>query len=257
VHLPLFSLKYIEVDAPLSQHATAIQHIFETRTAQHVLGMYPVNNSILVPKNDILADIYALDSRIQHLSLSVRGPRLILHSTLFEPSFVYVATVNTQVCLNTELNVPVLSDTENPPACSHAQNIQGVGETFWLTKEGYVYDEAPKFIGAPLPIFTTPSSDDVRVGSRIPSDIMAYAQQIQEISNTYGLFLHAFRLEQEGDIVVNFGYHWDVFATKRKTAQENIEQLVLALRELGPLAFEQGGALTRIDVRFGNKVFYK
>ncbi len=256
IQLPAFRVERIVVDSGMSQYAQRIQEIFHMHTSMPLFWIFPRKNIFLLPKDRILSDIYALDSRIQHASLSGSHPDILLRTTMFTPSFLYISTFSDTSC---DLAVSQFASDENAERapCTVSLEEHRVPDVFWVTQDGYVFDNAPQFTGAPLPVLSQDDEIEVRVGSTLSREYMSYAHEYMRESAEYGLSLRSIHFGKEGDAVVNYGYRWNVLVSLRKSAHDTVDQLALALRELGTLAFDAGGSLSRIDVRFGNKVFYK
>jgi hypothetical protein len=122
-----------------------------------------------------------------------------------------------------------------------------------------VYAEAPEYIGYPfVAIFASTTNEGVSspspIGTRVLTEelyarIRAYIDGFSRI----GLTAHRVLLLPGDDLEVELGMPWTVLVSTSKDPGRTIANLGVVLENL----HKKDPEFKRIDLRFGNKVFYK
>ncbi len=80
---------------------------------------------------------------------------------------------------------------------------------------------------------------------------------IINLLNEAGLYVRQVESLSNDDITLNAGFHWLVTLNLKRDPGETVDNLLLALKELKITSTSTESRINNIDLRFGNKVFYK
>lgn len=138
-------------------------------------------------------------------------------------------------------------------------------DCYWADDRGYIYAKAPQYSGSPL--LTITESDPSRnatllgptpVGTFIFSDNdFAHLNQAIDLLHSSGFVLRRVVRMQSSDVVLDIGYPWNLVMNIKDDPKSALQHFFLGLKELGVVATGEKSQLRVIDVRFGNKVFYR
>lgn len=138
-------------------------------------------------------------------------------------------------------------------------------DCYWADDRGYIYARAPQYSGSPL--LTVTESDTSRnetLGGNIPignyifsNDEFAHLMQAVNGLHDAGFNLRRIVRMQSSDIILDVGYPWNLALNIKDDPKNALQHFFLSLKELGDAATGEKSQLKVIDVRFGNKVFYR
>ncbi len=138
-------------------------------------------------------------------------------------------------------------------------------DCYWADQRGYLYARAPQYSGSPM--LTITESDPSKnatlegvspVGTFIfnEDDLRHLSQVIDSLHASDFTVRRIVRMDS-GDVVLDIGFPWNLILNIRQDPKTAVEHFLLALEQLGPVATGEKSQLKTIDVRFGNKVFYR
>ena len=208
----------------------------------HLLHYIGRNNALLYPKTAVEKSITALSPRIAHVTATFDSLKVLhIKLTEFTPTFLYCSH---------ESDIPEdASSTLSslPPQCYFADN------------EGYVFAHAPLYEGHPfvMIIGTTSRSDGSLVGkSTLP---IAEYRQIRIFIDALarlGLSTRSVTLLDGNDVRFLTDMPWTILWSTSKDPLQSAENLSLVLESYDSLRLSSSDT-KEVDLRFGNKIFYR
>lgn len=198
------------------------------------------NNRFFYPKSQMIQKIWSINSRIESVSMSVDNRKTLrIKMTEYTPEHLW--------CRN-EFSEAVLA-TSTTKSC------------FLVDDRGYVFADAPNYSGYPFDIYRTNIAGSEEQGSPIGL-YMLQADEFQKVLTFVSVLeasgTHALEIEQlnEHDYAFKSEEPWAILWTSTRDPVESVSTIELAIRDIMRLG-EDTKPPTSIDVRFGNKIFYK
>lgn len=186
-------------------------------------------NALFYPKQNIRKSIFLLDARVAQVSASISARhKLDIVVTEYTPAFLW--------CPKEELSE----------------------ECYFADEWGYIFARAPQYSGIAFPVYRTLLEGEPVGQFILPSDEFAKISVFFEELAALRFSPRRAVALGEGDYQITVDEPWDVLFSSRKDPKESALYLEMALRSInedhGNLDAE---AIKSIDLRFGNKVFYK
>lgn len=256
----IFCLAYISRMAGLNISSVEItgNKIVDTETIKTIVGkeiqgkylwFFPKTNVLFYPKNNIKNELSAKFKRLQDIDFSIRDGRVL------------IVSMDERVGLYTWCGITLPTQTDLTKSNTNEQRC------YFLDKNGYIFDEAPYFSGEVYFKFygeTVLDNDGIPSGSYFAPDTFNKLILFKETIETLGLKPVASYIESNGDIKILLA---------RKTSAKGPEIIFKANADFQKLAENLQTALTTeplqsnfdkkyssllyIDLRYGNKVYYK
>lgn len=202
------------------------------------------NNMFFYPRALVLRELQALDTRVANVKLTFDGTHR-LHVTLqeFSPALLYCIQGDTS-----PVGVDASSSKDTPNDCYFADD------------RGYVFAPAPTWSGYP---FFTIIASSTEQGTSSPLGKFAfdqgeYAHLKAFFAMLEGINIHPRTITMLGgnDFRIATGHPWDILWTSVKDPKVSADNLALMLHSLGKDPSKEAD-LRVVDLRFGNKIFYK
>ena len=219
----------------------AVAHLDDT-----ILFWGKRNNQILFPVMEMERAVKSLSPRIANVKTafdSHHHMRVII--TEYTPNFLY--------CMRSDLL---------PTTSSSSPSEYQPKDCYFADVDGYVYAEAPEYIGYPFVAIVASSTEEaVTHQSPIGTTVLtedAYSRirmYIDDLSRV-GLTTHSVTLLGGGDIRAEVGMPWVLLLATSKEPDRTIANLGVVLENLEKTP-DKGKGVREIDLRFGNKIFYK
>lgn len=138
-------------------------------------------------------------------------------------------------------------------------------DCYWVDDRGYVFARSPQYSGSPLlTIIENDSSRNETLSGVSPvgtfvfdKDEYEHLSQIIAGLKSSNFTLRRLERMSSGDVVLDVGYPWNLAMNLKAEPKDALEHFFLALQELGDAATGDKSQLKVVDVRFGNKVFYR
>jgi hypothetical protein len=138
-------------------------------------------------------------------------------------------------------------------------------DCYWADDRGYIFALAPEYSGSPL--LTITESDPSRnatlagqtpVGTYIfdEGDVAHFKEVVGQLAQANFVLRRVVRMPS-GDVLLDVGHPWNIALNLKNDPKIELEHFFLSLKELGDAAVGDASQLKVIDVRFGNKVFYR
>jgi hypothetical protein len=138
-------------------------------------------------------------------------------------------------------------------------------DCYWADDRGYLFAVAPQYSGSPLLTITeSDSSRNASLGATSPigtfifedAEFAHLRESIDELARANFSLRRIVRM-QSGDVILDVGYPWNLAMNIKNDPKDALQHFFLGLKELGDAATGEKSQLKIIDVRFGNKVFYR
>ena len=209
-----------------------IQKIVTNKINGNYLLIFPKSNDLLYPKSSIIKTLLQDIPRLSSVNVSLINPHTLSISVVeHEPFALY--------CTN-------VSDPSDPSGC------------FFLNKDGYIFSEAPAFSGGVYFVYTNDPVFDVPLrqsflNKSIFDELPTFITSLHDLGLVPLIFVDK---GDEYDLVLASG------ATVMWKASSDLGTIYSDLQSfLSDPSFTKEkaelGKLLYIDLRFGNKVFYK
>ncbi|HXK37588.1 MAG TPA: hypothetical protein VJ579_00780 [Candidatus Paceibacterota bacterium] len=138
-------------------------------------------------------------------------------------------------------------------------------DCYWADDRGYLFARAPQYSGSPLLTITeSDTSRNASLGTKAPigtfifsDDEFTHLTHAIEQLRAANFALRRIVRMQSGDVLLDVGYPWNLALNIKHDPKESLHNFFLGLAELGIVATGDKSQLKVIDVRFGNKVFYR
>lgn len=209
-----------------------IQKIVEDKINGNYLLIFPKSNDLLYPKASITKTLLQDIPRLSEVEVTLSNPHTLSVSVVeHEPFALY--------CTN-------VSNPSDPSGC------------FFLDKDGYIFSEAPSFSGGVYfvytgdPVFDSPLGQSY-LNKTIFSELPPFIQSLSNLNLSPKVFVDK---GDEYNVILSSG------ATIMWKSSSDLGTIYSDLESFlsDPSFTKEKAALGRllyIDLRFGNKVFYK
>lgn len=250
---PVFHITGVVIDG---LHAASPDNIIITtndalssRFAAHIFR----NNMFLYPRERMLRDIAMADSHIASVSLSFDS-RHTLRIAVRE------YTTARLFCQLPDGEAVAMSRDETTSTTTRATNTPG-GESqhcYYADDQGYIFADAAEWSGHPYVTFVS-SSTPPSLGTHIlPGEEYARVSQFLSLLGASNLHPHTVTILGNNDFRIETMLDWDILWSSKKDPQKSTDNLALVLNSLKVKGDgENEKALQSIDLRFGDKIFYK
>ena len=234
--------------AVVGTHAVDAEQVYDVANAglgQRLLFSIRQSNSYFYPRTQIEQRIKALSTRVAYANVSF-SDRHTLVATVAEytPTFLYCRKV--------------LDEKDN--ASSTKEVIPR--DCYYADEHGYVYASAPEYIGYPfVAIIASSTVEGMPLSSplgSVPIDIAAYKRirvfvdQLARIGYT----TRAITLLDRDDVRLALDTPWSLLWTTTEKPELSASNLQVLLTSMNGDK-KAKNEVREIDLRFGNKIFYK
>lgn len=202
------------------------------------------NNMFFYPRAYVLHELQSLDPRVANVKLAFEGAHhLSVTIREYMPSLLY--------CLQgaSETALVIASST-----------LEAVSDCYFADEHGYIYAHAPTWSGYPFLTIVASSSEQSTTSplGKFALDQGQYAHLKEFFVVLAGMDIHPHTITMLGgnDFRISTGHPWDIIWTSGKDPEASANNLALMLRSLGKDPAKESD-LRVVDLRFGNKIFYK
>lgn len=259
---PVFALTIVNVTGTHAISNSEVQKIAESALHTRVLGRIDRNNTLLYPTNAVLMKIKDKYPRIKDAQLKF-DDRHKISITVEEylPAMLYCMgfeNFNNSVALKAK-NENDASSTES--VTSKDPQLQNLSTCYFADDRGYIFASAPNYAGFPFIAFVASSTAHAEGASPVgtyalDAETFHNIERFTADLNAIGFTTHAVELLAEHDIRIKTDKSWDILWTTTKDPVESIKNLGLVLESIKKDKNAEG-QMTVIDLRFGNKIFYR
>ncbi len=259
-HRPSFFLTTIIIEGTHALPAPEMHRVAEQALHTHLLFLINRNNKFLYPSHEVLTNLKTLYPRIANITLGFDNSheaRIVV--TEYAPAMLYCTSLDSfiQTSAPSHVNASSTSGEENMGEKSPAT----LSDCYFADERGYVFASAPEYAGFPFVAIVAPKENGEK--GRVP--IGTFALDIEKYKSiqsfiaaleTLGFKTHAVELLAEHDVRIKTDKPWDILWTTTKDPLESTKNLKLVLASFDG-SKKQEGELNVVDLRFGNKIFYK
>jgi cell division septal protein FtsQ len=234
------NINNIEISGNKVVDTETIKTIVEQQLAGKYFGLFPKTNILFYPQNKIKNALQNQIKRLQDINLSLKNNN-ILQISVYErtPEYLWCGE-----------NLPSLGG--GLPANSQAGIGEGSEQCYFMDENGYIFDEAPyfsgevyfKFYGSIQNFKQLVSFNDILIGLGL-KPISLFITNDGDIQ----IFLSGSSLAATPKIILRANADFEKVAENLETA--------LSTEPLQSEFKNKYSSLQYIDLRFGNKVYYK
>lgn len=226
----------IEILGAHAVDAERITAIANDAVNKKLLWKIDRNNAILYPKYQIIKNIYLLDGRVK--------------------------SVNTKMSSRKNLTIIVEEYAPKLLACPNlATTTPSSAECYFADSEGYVFVRSPaEYSGYFLPIFIThdvATDDGNIIGTHVlpPSEFVAIQRFLDALKNE-GFTPKRIDHIGEHDYEITTERTWSILWSSTVSPLVSVNNLRLVLRSMTKDG-ANSAELKKVDLRFGDKIFYQ
>lgn len=232
-----FRIDSINVSGTHVANDDDIQLLAAQFLSQKILWKIDKNNAVFYPREKLSLALYSLDSHIKHVDMQVKNKKnLSIYVTEYSPRYIWCGE-NTAIT-GTTTNDCYLADTE-----------------------GFIYAKSPTYSGFPFPVFRTNLASGNEQGTPIGLYVLTtfefnkIAVMMDELKKN-DIFVSQILQTDEFDYTFITDKSWVLLWSSTKDPIKSVENLKLVLADIIRRS-ESSTKPVSIDLRFGNKIFYK
>lgn len=230
------------------------------------------DNALFFPTQRFLSEMRSSYPRIADMSIDFSGEgELVLSLREYQPEFLYCIADDIRIARAYEETSVIATSSERVESedvslvspQDIATPVFDPESLCYLTDpSGYVFAHAPTFSGTPflslIAIATgSPSSAGPIGTSPISSERLAALMVFVSALRENGVFVSRVILLPEHDVEIHVSAPWDILWSTDIDPLESIRNLRIALDSISRTASDTTAPPRVIDLRFGNKVFYR
>lgn len=238
---PSIQIKHVVIEGVRSVDPSVVNGVVTDPLAEQILSRINRNNMFFYPSAQVLRDIRALDPRISNAKITFNG-RHQLHVTLeeFTPALLYCREGGA---------------THVPMDASTTPDI--LRECYFADERGYVFALAPTWSGYPFLTIVASSTDSSPL-RKFALEESAYAQlkAFSAVLERMNIHPRMITILGGSDFRISTEHPWDILWASGKDPEVSANNLALVLRSLEQEPSKEADVRI-IDLRFGNKIFYK
>ncbi len=229
-HLSFWKVQTIEVLDNKVVAEDSIKKVAENDMDGSYYFLFPRSNILLFPKAQIIQDIDRTFPRIKSTEIHMKSL--------------------------TSFTITVSERTPNALWCADVQT--GTNDCYFLDEHGLVFDHAPEFTNNVYSAYSGSINGDPIGKTFVSSDEFNHIQSLITSLKALGLEPVSVSTILDGDYSIQLLQGEQILITTRESIEQTLSNLDSVLSD-PKLSLKQGSSLTfsSIDLRFGNKVFYK
>ncbi len=243
------NINNIEITGNKVIETKMIEDVVKEKIAGNYLYFFPKTNFLLYPKGEIIKELTNKFTRLKNISLSIKN---------FQTLDISVAE-----------RMTLYTYCGDNPLSNLGAELPSEQKCYFLDQDGYIFDEAPYFSGEVyLKFYGTVNNGDplnIPSGSYFYQSIFSKLISFKDTLEKIGVKPAAFYVQESGDIEVYLSSSVKsqlgpkiILKTDSDFDQvaENL-QSVLTTEPFQSDFKNKYSSLLYIDLRFGNKVYYK
>lgn len=228
---PAVRITEIQIEGTQAVDAKSVQDVVESQLARRLLWKIDRNNAPLYPRSAIRSRVMALDTHVKDVDTSIEGGRIVVHVTEYVPALLWC-----------------------PPDLATATTTLTVG-CFFADNAGHIFAPAPWYSGSPFLIFATmvPDESGRTILPREEFDkVNTFLRKLTDLGIAPRIVLE----NGANDFTIMTGEPWTVRWSPARDPEEDARNLSIVLQNLSG-DHVSTSTLKSVDLRFGNKVFYR
>jgi hypothetical protein len=138
-----------------------------------------------------------------------------------------------------------------------AQPVDNAAHCYYADDQGYIFAEAASWSGHPYTTFVSTSTAQSLRTHILPKEEYALVGQFLSSLTAIDIFPHTVTILGNNDFRIDTTLPWDILWSSEKDPQKSTDNLALVLSSLQTMDTKKKTELESIDLRFGDKIFYK
>lgn len=225
---PTISIARVDVQGNASVSSDEVVGVVEKIIAGKYIALFSKRNNWLYPENFLIEIIKNNFPQVASVSMSVNDDKnLSVYISEREPKGVWCVGIELENC-------------------------------YFLDSDGFIFDKAPEFTGNIYLVFTgvIEKEDPIRE-SYLPKEDFLKLQNFISTLKSFGFNIRRVHLSQSGDGYALLPNNSKILFTFGPDINKSADNLASFLVESKAVASDGGLKGQYIDIRFGNKIFYK
>lgn len=249
---PAFRITHVAIDGLRAVSRDSIAEIAGDALASQFLSRVDRNNMLLYPRKKMLHEIRTLDPRIATVALSFDSRhtmRIVVHE--------YV--VGALYCQSSDADTFMIGTPREAATSTLTTTARTDGGTrcYYADEQGYIFAEAAEWSGHPYVTFVSSSTTPPLRTHILPDDEYAAVGRFLSSLSEIDLRPQTVTILGNSDFRIETALPWDIFWSSKKDPQKSTDNLSLVLHSLSTMNERDKKILESIDLRFGDKIFYK
>lgn len=229
----------VEITAGNAIDKTAVRTVADTALAERILWRIRKDNVVLYPENEMIKRILELDQRIVSADVATRGAhKLIITVSEHQPAKLW--------CREKEVEPATEDGATTTDQC------------FYANSAGFIFAESPQYLGTAFSVYRTKlPGTTTPVGTyMLPASEYANVESFVGALLSKGVTVRGVRQGEGGDYTFETNYPWNIEWSINEDPKTSADNLALVLESIAKDK-DHPEPPKIIDLRFGNKVFYK
>lgn len=230
---PAFRIGAIQIEGARAIDEKSVHTVLEAQLARRLLWKIDRNNALLYPRSGMRLAIMAIDTRIKSADLVVSDKQLAVHLSEYSPALLWCPPESAAATATTTITA----------GCYFADSV------------GHIFAPAPEYSGNPFLIFVTTRSDKNKNEILLQEEFVKINIFLHKLDD---FFLTPRMVRQSGanDFTITTDQSWEIRWSSARNPEEDAHNLALVLENLSKDHMSTS-TLKSVDLRFGNKVFYR
>jgi hypothetical protein len=249
---PAFQVTEVVIDGIHAVKEEGVAAVANDALSSKFLWRVFRNNIVFFPRERMLHDIVTLDPRIASVSLSFDS-RHTLRIAINE------YTVSALFCQSDDPNVFAIVP-DKTTGTTTALSDTGAGELphcYYADEQGYVFADAAEWSGHPYMTFLSSSTAPLLRTYILPKEEYANVNKFLASLSAINLRPNTVTILGNSDFRITTALPWNILWSSKEDPQKSADNLALVLTSLKSKNEKNSKELESIDLRFGNKIFYK
>lgn len=241
---PSLRIAKITVEGARAVDAPAVMAMTREVLEEKFLWKIERGNALLLPRGELVAAVKNVDRRIASVTVTTPSPKdLVVTIEEYVPAFIWC---------------PPRGGGAAEPIAAQLQGTADAPSCYFADRSGYIFDDAPRFSGTTLRVYRTAiEAPDGPIGRRIlPDGALALLERMADELGLVGISVYAVDALGSGDYRFAVNAPWALLWSDTKDPKASAENLALVVERLNESG-EDMAEISVIDLRFGDKVFYK
>ena len=236
-----FQITVVSVEGAHAVDSKIIGNVATAQLSRHLLWQINRNNALLYPRHALRSEIMLLDTHIKDVETVVEGGKLTIRLHEYVSAFLWCPPLPDPGVAS--VTASASTTTSATTGCSFADET------------GHIFAPAPEYSGSPFLVFKTTRRDN-NVHAILPREEFDKVNMF--LAELAPLALIPRLVEQSGvhDFIITTGEPWVVRWSSTRDPKADARNLALVLQNLS-VDPTNLATLKAIDLRFGNKVFYR
>jgi hypothetical protein len=239
-HRDKFQITAVSIEGVHAVDPRAVENVVTAELSRSLLWKIDRNNALLYPRYALRSEIGLVDGRVKDVETDIEGERLTIRLREYVPTFLWCP--------------PSIDPKDESTAITATSTTSSIGCSF-ADETGHIFALAPEYSGSPFLIFQT-TIRGIDAHAILPTDEFNKVNTFLALLAPLALIPR--QVEQAGahDFIITTDQPWVVRWSSTRDPRADVRNLALVLENLETDPANLA-TLKAIDLRFGNKVFYR